>query len=543
MNKKRSIFTTAIAITVVLCAFSIGCNSKSSGPLPIPPDIQEIFDDARYQDGIWGLRVVDVDTGKVIYNQNSDRQFLIGSVRKTFTIGLALEELGQNHMFRTPVHRQGPVDTDGVLNGDLILVADGDLTMGGRRNANGTMAVTDFDHNEANALGNAELSKPNPLAGYIGLAQQVAAAGITEITGDIIIDDRLFQPYFFRGEFDVRPIFVNDDVVDVIMNPTTPGEAASVDWRPISEAFDVESELVTSGVGTAETVELEPEFPQCIGMADCVGVVSGDLPIDFVPSLTNAFPFIQTFRITEPQNYARTVFIEALMNEGVVINTNVVGPNPIQKLPPQGSYTNATKLAELVSLPYSEYARLILKVSYNIGADTSLILYGLTQGEDSMEGALQTELTSLDEIFGIKPSQYNFVDGSGGGESTATNKAVTKLMISIDQKPYSGAFFNALPILGVDGSLAFVTDFTQDASLAGAVGNVRAKTGTFIEGQPSGPPIIRAQALGGYVISKSGKKLAFQMVVNDAGPFNTIDDITAIFQDQGRIAAIIWRDN
>ena len=37
-----------------------------------------------------------------------------------------------------------------------------------------------------------------------------------------------------------------------------------------------------------------------------------------------------------------------------------------------------TKVAELVSLPYAQYARLILKVSHNLGANLSLMFFGLT---------------------------------------------------------------------------------------------------------------------------------------------------------------------
>ena len=53
---------------------------------------------------------------------------LTGSVRKLFSVGLALKHLGADHRFTTPVYRRGPVDNQGVLAGDLILVADGDLT-------------------------------------------------------------------------------------------------------------------------------------------------------------------------------------------------------------------------------------------------------------------------------------------------------------------------------------------------------------------------------------------------------------------------------
>src|SRR5262249_50479449 len=155
-----------------------------------------------YKNAVWGLLVVDLDTGEVIHELASNRKFMTGSVRKLISVGLALNKLGPNHKFATPIYRRGVIE-NGVLNGDLILVASGDLSMGGRRNADGTLAISDLDHNDANSLGNAQLTAPNPLAGYGELAKQVVQSGIREINGDVIIDDRLFIPFNFRGEFEV----------------------------------------------------------------------------------------------------------------------------------------------------------------------------------------------------------------------------------------------------------------------------------------------------------------------------------------------------
>jgi D-alanyl-D-alanine carboxypeptidase/D-alanyl-D-alanine carboxypeptidase/D-alanyl-D-alanine-endopeptidase (penicillin-binding protein 4) len=50
------------------------------------------------------------------------------------------------------------------------------------------------------------------------------------------------------------------------------------------------------------------------------------------------------------------------------------------------------------------------------------------------------------------------------------------------------------------------------------------------------------QAFAGYINSKSRRKLAYQLVVNQV-PFKTIDDVIQIFQDEGTISALLWRDN
>jgi D-alanyl-D-alanine carboxypeptidase len=514
------------------------CHNNSAN---VPADVKAVFDKPAYKNAIWGLRVVDPGTGKELMDLQPQCNFYIGSVRKIFSVGELLNQVGPDHRYNTPVYRRGELNGAGVLQGDLVLVASGDLTMGGRTNPDGTIAVANFDHNEADSLGNATLTKPNPLAGYIELAQQVAKSGVKEITGNIIIDDRLFQPFNFRGQFDVRPIFVNGDLVDLSIRPTTPGKPASVEWRPVSAALGVENHLVTSAAHSQKTLALEPVAPQCIGKPGCTATIGGQIPVDFVPPLTNKYPLVQAFRITQPSNYARTVFIEALKAAGVTVRASLVAENPAQLLPARNSYAPDAKVAELQGLPYAETAKLILKVSYNIGADTSLVLFGLTQGVDNMNDALKVERKNLATNYGVTKEEIHFVDGSGGGLTTATNRAVTRMLIDMKAKPSFPTFFNDLPKLGVDGSLGFVTDYKSDSTLSGATGQVTAKTGTFVEGNDAGL-VLKGQAFGGYITTKSGRQLVYELVVNNVA-ITSLDDVLQTFQDEGRISAMLWRDN
>ena len=511
----------------------------------VPAAIQAVFEKPLYKDAVWGLQVIDLDTQEHLIDLEPHRQFFIGSVRKIFSVGELLNEVGPPHRYNTPVYRRGSIDNKGVLHGDLILVASGDLTMNGRTNPDGSIAISDYDHNEANSpvLGNAVLTKPDPLAGYEELALQIARLGIKEITGDVIIDDRLFQPFDFREEFNVKPIFVNDDVVDLQIQPTTVGNLASVASRPVSAALGVENRLVTSGPASDFTLRILPELPACIGEPVCNSAVTGQIPSDFVPPLTKQYPLVQTVRVVEPSNYARSVWIEELKKFNIRVDAPITAENPVKLLPPKDSYSPWLKVAELKGLPYSDDAKLVLKVSYNIGADTSLVLFGLTQGVDSLNDALKVEHRHLATRYGIPESEFHFVDGSGGGETTATNRAVTHFLSKMSQSPAFPSFFDALPILGVDGSLAFVKDFESDpdSMLAGAKGQVRAKTGTYLVGAESGF-LLKGQAFGGYIMSRSGRRLVYQLVVNNV-TISGLNDVLQVFQDEGRISAILWHDN
>jgi D-alanyl-D-alanine carboxypeptidase len=506
----------------------------------VPADIRAVFDKPRYKNGIWGLRVL--DGTKVILDLNSQRLFYIGSVRKIFSVGQLLNAVGPRHTYDTPVYRTGPLDASGVLHGNLIVVASGDLTMGGRTNPDGTIAVSNWDHNEADGLGNAILTKPNPLAGYETLARAVAAAGIKRVAGDVVIDDRLFAPFFFRGQFYVRPIFVNDDVVDLSTIPGgTVGSLANLATRPNSAALRIVNQLRVGAPKSNDTLKIDPELPACIGNAGCSATISGTLPSDYTPPLTGEPALVQTVRIVQPSNYARTVFIEALRASGVSVAASAVAVNPTALLPPKDAYDAANRIALLTGMRYGQDAKLVLKISYNIGADTSLVLLGVKNHAPSMDSALAFERKDLATHWGIASNQYHFVDGSGGGETTASSVAVTKMLEELASSPAHAAFVDALPILGVDGSLGFVKGFETDSTLAGAAGNVRAKTGTYVGASSTGGMELKAQALGGYITTKSGHHLTFQLVINNI-PIQKILDLTDVFQDQGAIAAMLWRD-
>lgn len=208
----------------------------------LPASIQEIMDQPRYKDATWSLLVVDVDTGETFYSLNPDEMSLTGSTRKLFSVGMALESLGGDHRVKTPVHRMGKVNAVGELDGNLVLVGAGDLTFGGRRIDGNTVQYTDFDHNDANNLGTAILTPQDPLFALDELARQVRASGITSVSGDVVIDDRLFDTYRVpNGNLLITPVLLNENMVDVRATPTEAGRPAAVEHRPATAAFDVES--------------------------------------------------------------------------------------------------------------------------------------------------------------------------------------------------------------------------------------------------------------------------------------------------------------
>ena len=206
-------------------------------------EIGTVIHAADYKQAHWGILVVDLASGQTVYELNPDRLFAPASVTKLFSTAAALDTLGADYRFETPIYRQGEVDAAGVLKGDLILVASGDLSMGGRTTSDNRIAFTNSDHTYANGGDKGELTEPDPLAGLNELARQVALAGIKRVQGEVLIDDRLFDKEAGTGSGPRRltPMIINDNLVDVIVTPGEPGSLAKVTWRPQSALVQVDA--------------------------------------------------------------------------------------------------------------------------------------------------------------------------------------------------------------------------------------------------------------------------------------------------------------
>ena len=160
---------------------------------------------------------------------------------------------------------------------------------------------------------------------------------------------------------------------------------------------------------------------------------------------------------------------------------------------------------------------------------------------NNQPAALAAERKTLTESYGINGSQFTFVDGSGGGETVATAPAVLKFIQEMSGKAVFPAFFDALPKLAEDGSLAAINKFEADPKLKGAKGHVHAKTGTYLAGV-NHQLILKGQSFAGYIDARSGRRLIYGVYVDNVA-VNGIADIIDVFNDEGKISANIWKEN
>ena len=172
----------SISCVVTACLDEPRRADEAGSGKPLPAELQAVLDKPLYKNGVWGLRVVDLDTGEVIYDLEPNRKFMTGSVRKLISVGLALDKLGADHTFETPIYWRGTLK-NGVLDGDLILVASGDLVDGRTNESRRHVRDLRLRPQRGEFAGQRAAHRTDPLAGYAGLAKQVAGAGIHEVHG------------------------------------------------------------------------------------------------------------------------------------------------------------------------------------------------------------------------------------------------------------------------------------------------------------------------------------------------------------------------
>jgi D-alanyl-D-alanine carboxypeptidase/D-alanyl-D-alanine-endopeptidase (penicillin-binding protein 4) len=501
---------------------------------PIAERIDHVLATPGFRSGHWGILVVDRKTGQTIYERDADQLFAPASVTKLYSAAAALIELGPNFRFQTPLVRRGEVDSGGVLNGDAILIAQGDLAMGGRTGSEGKFLFKDDDHTYADGNPKSQIVATDPLAGLDHVARQVQAGGIRSITGDVIVDDRLFEISESTGSGPsvVSPIVINDNVIDVLTQPGAKvGEPADVTFQPATRLVSMDAQVKTVEAGKPAEIFVRAGGPWRF-------VVRGQIPVGHAR-------VVKIFPIDQPATFARALLIEALRRHGVQVGCSIFDFNPADALPSRSETVKLPRVAEYTSPPFSEYLRVILKVSHNLHASTLPLLIASRHGERSLSDGLRREGSVLKSL-GIATETISFGGGAGGARGDLVSPRVTvALLLAMAARADFAAYDDALPILGRDGTLARAVAETSPVR-----GHARAKTGTFfVANGLDGKAVLTSKALAGYLETASGRSLAFAAFVNNV-PLDapregrTITEATtAAGQVLGRLCEVLYADS
>ncbi len=413
----------------------------------------------------WGIAVDSLDRRDRLVDVNARTLFVPASITKLVSVATAAEAVGWDYRFETSLLTTGSV-SQGRLFGDLLIVGSGDPSIGGR--------------------GGGDLS---------ALVAAVKAAGFERIEGRIIgDDDALEEPrpqlswawddlgYTTGAIFGALNLAENRTVATVAAAPTA-GAPAAVALDSRAEARAIVNRVVTGPAGSPSLVWPE-QRPGETGLTIAGSLALGAQPIQLGISIGN------------PTLWFASVLRKRLIDEGIIVTGDAVD---IDDLTPPPDRSDAMMLFTYRSPTLAEIARPLLKESINLYGEAFMRL-------NTDKGAFPTNDAALEglrkrlAVWGVPEGSYQLVDGSGLSRRDAISpEAIMTVLRRMADSSSASPFVSALPVAGVDGSLASRMKGTA------AEGNVRAKTGTM----------SNIRSLAGYVTTGGGEHLAFVIVINN----------------------------
>lgn len=305
----------------------------------------------EFAHSFFGVAIYSIDRKTMLYELNGNKLFVPGSTTKLLTGGAALQLLGPDYRFHTPVYRTGVIE-NGVLKGNLVLVASGDPDLSGRLQPDGTLAFADEDHSyggfKSRVIG-------DPLAALKSLAGQVAASGIRKVDGQILVD----ASFFAQGQRElgtgvtISPIIVNDNVVDVVISPGSSASApAALRISPQPTYIHFVNQVKTGVSGSPFSLDRsERSLPD--------GSIEVTLRGSIPPERGD---YVSPYPVSDPARFAAGLLTTALEEKGIVVG-NKTFPAEATGDTFKAIYTQENCVAELVSAPLREDVKVTLKVS------------------------------------------------------------------------------------------------------------------------------------------------------------------------------------
>jgi PBP4 family serine-type D-alanyl-D-alanine carboxypeptidase len=518
--KLKMIMFVAAQMLALVCA-------QAQTTQPLDEKIGAILNRPEFRHALFGIEIYSLSDDKVLYALNPNKLFVPGSVTKVVTEGVTIELLGADYRFRTPIYRTGPISKDGVLTGDLVLVASGDPNLSNRVRSADTLLFENEDHAYGHIL-EAKLVPGDPLQVIRDLARQVAAKGVKRIEGRVLIDVTLFPEGTREGGSGVviSPVSVNDNVIDVIVTPgKLPGDGTSLQSSPLTKYASFQNAVKTGSANSAAEIQFVPtRNPDGSFSVSVRGTV---------PAAKAARPF--PFAVPEPSRFAEIVLAESLHQAGVEIASNSSLAKPNWKTL-EASYIAENQLAEHISPPLKEETKVTLKVSQNLHAAMKPYLLGALLGKEhagALTAGFQQQRSFLERMK-LDLSAAAQSDGAGGSAYFTPDFMVKFLTFMAGRKDFR-YFRDALPIMGRDGTL---WDTQRNSP---AAGRLRAKTGTHVTGDLLNEQyVVNGKGLAGYLETKNGKQLIVAIFANHVPAGGDLKAVFRVGDALGEIAAAAY---
>lgn len=521
MKQRKTLLLTVVAL-VLVCFFVVELHSlgfardekeastasnKNVAPsisnapadIALAREIDRTIDESNLTQARWGVFVMSLSDGRVLYSRNGDKLFTPASNMKIYTTAAALDLLGPDYRWRTSLYVAKQPDGNGVIDGDLTLFGRG---------------APDMDSSRKDGLP--------------ALAQQLWEHGVRHVRGSVIGDES-----YFRGEsyglgwqwndlqwyFGAQPsaLTINENSFELTIAPANKtGSNANVVLNGDKGFVHLTNNTTTAERAAATTVGINRN------LSDNELRVWGEFP-------TGGRSFSAFLSVHNPALWAATLFKEALHKQGITVDGEPRSRDfrapAKEKLEPQ----KAIEIAFIESGTLGEIVHQTNKESNNLFAELILRTLGKERGSTAPDPDPRKNRERGDDEAGVAVVK-SWLDGKGivtnglairdgSGLSRldlVTPEATARVLFAMTKSGAALVFHDSLPIAGRDGTLK--------PRLLREAGRVFAKTGT----------LAYDHSLSGYA-SARGEVLVFSILCNDATghtePTRLIDEITQLLVD------------
>jgi D-alanyl-D-alanine carboxypeptidase/D-alanyl-D-alanine-endopeptidase (penicillin-binding protein 4) len=453
------------AAIIALCCLLPGITMGSSSS-NIQKTIEDYVSKKKYNVAGVGIVFKEVGSNKSTVNINGDQLLNPASVSKLVTAAAAFELLQNGFEFKTGIFIDGTFDADsGKVDGNLYIRGGGDPGFTAER--------------------------------LWLLVQHLQHRGIKKITGNLVLDDFVFD--------------------SVLVGPGFDEDSTSRAYQPLicalSASFNTLAVHVRSGKasGSPVVVDLFPKIAGTSIVSSAKTIASGgkgEIDISTVPTKTGTNVVVKGARqINEKPSYIyRKVWQSWEMFGGAVIaqfndyGIKIQGTAMHGKVP---QTLLANPFYEFSSQPLSEFINHMFKFSSNFAAE---MIYKTLSTSDTQQGSWTRSSTMIQNWWKSNnlPGEPLIKNGSGMGNTNRISAMqIVELLDHVwSQKQYLPEYLSALSISGIDGTLK--SRFKKSP----LKGLIRGKTGTLNS--------YNVSTLAGYILLPQ-KTYAFAIFCNNAG--------------------------
>ena len=406
--------------------------------------------------------------GKTLYRHNAEEKLEIASNVKLFATAAALWRLGPDFIFRTPVIMDGPI-ANGRLNGNLMVVGGGDPLLSSR------------------------FCPGNNLRAPREMAEALKAAGVMEVSGDLVLNERFFDRELYAPGWakadrlrqygaPASALSFNDNCLNItVTGAHRPGQAPKVKVSPDVGFARIVNNAITVAQGKRDGLafSLGAQGEYVISGRICVGKSRGE-----------------NLAVTDPPRHFAAVLRKELTRAGIKLRGQTRMIRPGETFTPEAQTVCAWES------PLALAIKVANQRSRNFFAEQILKTLGAsTRGAGSRENGI-AEVMALLEKANVADGSVTLTDGCGlAPGNMATPEAIVQLLTFMHKSEAGALFCNSLAVNGAtSGTLR------NRLKEKVAAGRIHGKTGTITSRGVS--------ALSGYARARGNELVAFCILIN-----------------------------